>query len=186
MSEPTEPTEPAPTEPAAEPSADSGTQAQAGDPHSDLGDAGKRALAEERKARKAETKARQDLEARLKEYEDRDKSELEKAAERSQAAEAERDAAKAEALRLRTAIKHGISDEDAALFLTGTDEETLTRQAERLAERITATSGPRTPKPDPSQGARGPVGLDARIAEAEQKGDHRTAIALKSQQLLKK
>lgn len=157
----------------------------ASDSPTDLGDAGKKALAEERKARKAAEKSAADAAAKVKEYEDRDKTEMEKSAERSKQAEEERDAAKAEALRLRTAIKHGISDEDAELFLTGKDEETLTRQAERLAERLTA-AGPKIPKPDPSQGARGPVGLDARIAEAEKAGDVRTAIALKSQQLLKK
>lgn len=185
MSAPIEPADgQAPTEPA-EPPADPGTQAATGEPSSDLGDAGKRALAEERKARKAAEKASSDLAARLKEFEDRDKSELEKASEAWKTAEVERDAAKAEALRLRTAIKHGISDEDAELFLTGTDEETLTRQAERLAERM-AAAGPSVPKPDPSQGARGPVGMDARIAEAEKNGDVRTSLALKSQQLLKK
>lgn len=63
------------------------------------------------------------------------KSELEKAGEAKQKAEAERDAARAEALRYKVASKHGISDEDAELFLTGTDEETLTRQAERLTQR---------------------------------------------------
>jgi hypothetical protein len=73
--------------------------------------------------------------ARLDELVAADKSEAEKAAERAAAAESERDAAKAEALRLRIAAKHGVSDDDADLFLTGTDEETLTRQAERLAQR---------------------------------------------------
>lgn len=43
--------------------------------------------------------------------------------------------ARTEALRLRIAVRHGVSDEDAELFLTGTDEETLTRQAQRLASR---------------------------------------------------
>ena len=32
--------------------------------------------------------------------------------------------------------KHGIPDEDAELFLTGSDEATLNRQAERLAGRV--------------------------------------------------
>lgn len=40
-----------------------------------------------------------------------------------------------EALRRRVQAAHGISDEDADLFLTGTDEETLTAQAKRLADR---------------------------------------------------
>lgn len=38
--------------------------------------------------------------------------------------------------RLKIATEHGITDaDDIALFLTGTDEETLTRQAKRLSER---------------------------------------------------
>lgn len=74
--------------------------------------------------------------ARLDEIEQANKSEIEKAAEKAAAAERERDQAKAEALRLRVATKHGISDEDADLFLTGTDEATLTKQAERLAQRV--------------------------------------------------
>ena len=45
---------------------------------------------------------------------------------------------RADALRLRIAAKHGISDDDADLFLTGTDEDTLTRQAQRLADREAA------------------------------------------------
>ncbi len=38
-------------------------------------------------------------------------------------------------LRSRIQAKHGISDEDAELFLTGGDEESLTKQAERLTAR---------------------------------------------------
>lgn len=45
------------------------------------------------------------------------------------------EAATREALRRRVQAAHGISDEDADLFLTGTDEESLTAQAKRLAER---------------------------------------------------
>lgn len=74
--------------------------------------------------------------ARLDELEQANKSEIEKANEAKAKAEAEVAAAKAEALRLRVAAKHGISDEDADLFLTGTDEATLTKQAERLSERV--------------------------------------------------
>ncbi|BCI54947.1 hypothetical protein NIIDNTM18_42250 [Mycolicibacterium litorale] len=73
--------------------------------------------------------------AKLDEIEQANLSELEKANSRITAAESERDTAKAEALRLRIAVTHGISLEDADLFLTGTTEETLTAQAKRLADR---------------------------------------------------
>lgn len=73
--------------------------------------------------------------ARLDEIEAANKSELEKANERAAAAERERQQSQAEALRWRIAAKHGISDEDAELFLTGIDADTLTKQAERLTER---------------------------------------------------
>lgn len=45
----------------------------------------------------------------------------------------------AETARLRSdiAAAHGITAEDRDLFLTGTDEETLTKQAERLAAHVT-------------------------------------------------
>lgn len=45
------------------------------------------------------------------------------------------EAANREALRRRVQAAHGISDEDADLFLTGTDEESLTAQAKRLSDR---------------------------------------------------
>lgn len=43
--------------------------------------------------------------------------------------------AETRALRATIASTHGIAAEDRDLFLTGTDEETLTAQAKRLAER---------------------------------------------------
>ena len=49
--------------------------------------------------------------------------------------EQEVEATKREALKRRVQAAHQISDEDADLFLTGTDEQTLTSQAKRLAER---------------------------------------------------
>lgn len=80
-----------------------------------------------------------DLKAKAAKFDELDaanKSEIERAAEKAAAAERERDEARAEALRLRIATKHGISDpDDIDLFLTGTDEETLTKQAERLGQR---------------------------------------------------
>ena len=73
--------------------------------------------------------------ARLAEIEAGSKTEAEKAADRIDELEKRLADAQSAALRARIQAKHGISDEDAALFLTATDEDTLTRQAERLAER---------------------------------------------------
>lgn len=57
------------------------------------------------------------------------------AEERIAALEKEIQSTQREALRRRVQAAHGIADEDADLFLTGTDEETLTAQAKRLAAR---------------------------------------------------
>ena len=64
--------------------------------------------------------------------------------ERFAAVESELATTKADALRTRIASKYGISTEapkdgepsDADLFLTGTDEATLTAQAQRLAAQV--------------------------------------------------
>lgn len=72
--------------------------------------------------------------ARLAEIEEQNKSDVQKATDRAAAAEAKATAAEGKALRMQIAVKHGISEENAALFLTGTDEASLNQQAERLAE----------------------------------------------------
>lgn len=73
--------------------------------------------------------------ARLDEIEAANKSEIEKATEARTKAEQAAAQAQAEALRWKIAARHQIADDDAELFLTGTDEETLTKQAERLSQR---------------------------------------------------
>jgi hypothetical protein len=106
----------------------------------ELGDGGKKALdAERRRANTAEREAKA-LKARLDEIETAQLSEAEKAKKRAEEFEARALAAESGALRWRIAAKYGISDDDAELFLTGGDEDTLTRQAERFAERTTAQS----------------------------------------------
>jgi len=80
-------------------------------------------------------KANADAASRLAELEESQKSEAQKLADAKAAAEKEASDARAEAMRWRVAAKHGVSDDDAELFLTGTDEETLTKQAQRLGER---------------------------------------------------
>jgi hypothetical protein len=89
-------------------------------------------------ARKWEQRAKENKSAadRLAELEDANKSEIQKASDKATAAEKAAAEAKAEALRWKVAAKHGITEEDADLFLTGTDEETLTKQAQRLTERV--------------------------------------------------
>lgn len=87
------------------------------------------------------------------------KTEAEKAADTLRAAQAEAEQARASLLRYKTAAEHGITDaDDIALFLTGTDEETLTRQAQRLAERSQSDGRPRSPRPDTTQGRQGESG----------------------------
>lgn len=98
--------------------------------------------------------------ARLDEIEQANKTEAERLAEEAANARTEAEQARAELLRYRVAAEHGITDsEDIALFLTGTDEDTLKRQAERLAARQEAAGQPRAPRPDPNQGrqTRGPA-----------------------------
>lgn len=72
---------------------------------------------------------------RLQQIEDEGKSETQKLTDRIQGLEGELGNARREALVFRISAAHGITDEDAELFLTGNDEETLTRQAERLVGR---------------------------------------------------
>jgi hypothetical protein len=84
---------------------------------------------------RTEAKANAAAAKRLSEIEEAQKSDAEKAAERLRQLEEERDAAQRDALRFKVASKFGIGDDDAELFLTGSDEDTLTKQAERLAQR---------------------------------------------------
>lgn len=89
------------------------------------------------KAREQEKRAKENASAaqRLAEYEEANKTEAQKTADRLAAAEKVAADARQEALRLRIATRFQIGDEDADLFLTGSDEDTLTKQAERLAGR---------------------------------------------------
>lgn len=89
----------------------------------DLGDAGKRALTEERAARKAAEKAKADLEVRLKELEDKDKTEAQKAADRASTAEKRADEAEARALRLEVATAKGLTPAQSKRLVGATKEE---------------------------------------------------------------
>lgn len=84
---------------------------------------------------RTEAKANADAAKRLAEIEEANKTEAQKTAEALAAAQRDAEKAAAEALRWKIAAKFQVSDEDAELFLTGTDEDTLTKQAQRLSER---------------------------------------------------
>lgn len=121
-------------------------------PTDDLGDAGKRALDEERKARRAEAKRAKELETRLREFEDAGKSEQQKLLDRLKAAENEANGLRAEASRQRVANKYGLGD--LASVLSG-DEDAMEETAKLLQKRLKAAApdpapirfdgGPRTP-----------------------------------------
>ncbi len=84
---------------------------------------------------RTEAKANSEAAKTLAALEEANKSEIQKANDRLAATERERDEARVEGLRFKVAAAHGISGDDAELFLTGTDEETLTKQAKRLTDR---------------------------------------------------
>jgi hypothetical protein len=117
------------------------TQTQ-GDP-ADLGDAGKKALAAERDARKAAEKATTDALAKVKAFEDAQKTEAEKAAEALTAAQQTAAESAAKALRYEVAAEKGIPL-NAAMRLTGTTREELAADADVLKGLLGTTApGPR-------------------------------------------
>lgn len=191
--EPTDPPEP-PADPAAP-----GDPAPVADPP--LGAAGEKALAEWKQRAKDAEKLSREQAAALKAFEDAQKTEAEKLAERAEAAEQR--AAKAAALAVARTIKAAASGrfadaQDAVDALAAADflkdgeidDDAIEAALAGLLERkphwaAAAPSGPRIPAPDPAQGARpGAIPtLAQQIREAEEKGDVRLSIALKSRQL---
>jgi hypothetical protein len=113
-----------------------------------LGDPGKRALEAERKARRAAEKASADALAKVKEYEDAQKSEAERLAAKVSELEARAAKAEADALRQRIVSEAGIPA-DLADLVSGSDEATMRATADRLKAHIapprfagTANQGP--------------------------------------------
>lgn len=128
----------------------------------ELGDAGKKALTAERDARKQAERKNAEYEARLKEIEDANLSELEKATRerdeyRETVAKIQR-----ENDRNRVAIEKGVPS-DLIEFITGETAEDMAAKADLLISRLNAS--PSTPKPDRTQGA---SGKEAPITTAQQ------------------
>lgn len=129
-----------------------GTQERQGDSDAPLGEAGKKALTAEREARKQAEKAAAQYKKQLEEAAQSQMSDLERAQAEAKTAVERAEAAERDVLRYRIAAAHGITEGDADLFLTGADEDTMTAQAARYTE---LNQAPTTPRPDPSQGAKG-------------------------------
>ncbi len=110
----------------------------------DLGDAGKKALAEERAARKAAEKSAADLEARLKAIEDKDKTETQKAADAAATEKAARVAAEARADRLEVAMAKGLTPAQAKR-LQGATRDELEADADDLLETLKPAEGTKPP-----------------------------------------
>jgi hypothetical protein len=150
-----------------------------------LGDAGKRAL-------QAERKKASELEKELARYRkaeqekaDAEKSEIQKATEAREAAEKRAAASEQRLLRLEIAAEKGLTPAQAKR-LNGATREELEADADEILVDFPAAAKVGTPRPDPSQGARGagPT-IDSRIAEAQKAGDWRTVISLQNEKLTK-
>ena len=90
-----------------------------------------------KEAAKYRTEAKANAEAvkRLSDIEEQSKTDAQRQSERLADLEKRYADAEVRALRANIASEHGINAEDRDLFLTGADEETLTAQAKRLADR---------------------------------------------------
>jgi hypothetical protein len=171
----------------------------------DLGDAGKKALDEERAARREAEKQRKEMETRLKELEplaakakeleDSKKTETEKLGEKLTAAEKRAVEAEQKALRLEVASAKGLTQAQAKRLVGATKEE-LEADADELLASFGAgdTSGGkgsgskgRTPVEKLRPGAM-PTPPELTLAEqvkaAEQAGKWAEARRLKTQQLV--
>src|SRR5690606_6239240 len=114
-----------------------------------LGPNGEKALRAEREARAAAEKAAADYRAKLDEIEKASLSELEKAQREAQEAQAQLAEVTRQSTVNKVALEKGVPA-DLVEFLTGDNEEAIAAKADLLLARLNA---PKTPKPDPSQGA---------------------------------
>lgn len=157
----------------------------------DKPDAVSKAIKAEREAAKEARRRAEDAEAKVKEFEDAQKSEEEKREEALEAARKEADTYKDRIKQLE--VRQRRSEVAAAKNLppkladrlTGETVEEIEADADALLEDLGTLPG-ETPPPGDG-GARTPVqpkDLEAQIREAEAEGDYRKSMSLKSQQLV--
>lgn len=121
-------------------------------PDADLGDGGKKALDEERKARRDAEKVAADLKAQLQKLTDADKSETEKLADRVAAAEKRAEEAEARVIRAEVAHAKRLTPAQAKR-LSGSTREELEADADELIETFGVAgdkAGDDGDKPNPS------------------------------------
>lgn len=80
-----------------------------------------------------------EVKARLKEIEDRDKTEAQRLADQVTELQQEIETTKAEGLRYQLAVKHGLAEADLELLDTSGDPAEVEKRAKRLAERLGST-----------------------------------------------
>lgn len=188
------PTAPPPGDPAPTPTDPTPAPAPAADPDQPLGPAGKKALEAERQARK-------DLEQQLAAFAPLKelaaamaggqkppdgKSDIDVLREQFETHQKELATERASRWRLEVAQEKSLTAEQSAWLQGGTREELLESADLLLAAFPAQPAGPRTPAPDPSQGARGAApgpDLQAQIAAKKAAGDFLGAIALERSKL---
>jgi hypothetical protein len=125
-----------------------------------LGDAGKRAIQSERRRADSFEKQLKAFRAEAQSKADAELSELERVKKENAELLSNKASADLATIRLQVALEKGLTSKDAAR-LQGTDYETLSADAEDFVESLAErNSGNKqtSPKPDPSQGAKGSGG----------------------------
>lgn len=117
----------------------------------ELGEAGQKAIKAEREARRAAEKSAAELSARLKEIEDAQLTDLERAKQEAEQNAAELAKLREDNIRQKVALAKGVPT-DLIEFLGSGSEEQIVARADLLVARLNA---PTSPKPDLSQGATG-------------------------------
>lgn len=148
-----------------------------GDP-AELGDAGKKAIAEERKRANEAEKRAKELEAALKEREDAELSEVDRLTKalqerESRIGELESTASQStlDLIRYQVATEKGIPSAWVSR-LQGADRESIEQDADALLPSLRTDNPNPTPKADPSQGTAGAGGSVSTAQQfANQLGD---------------
>lgn len=170
--EPTEPTE------------TTGEAPATGEPADALGDAGKKALAAERAARREAEKRANDLAAQIKAAEDAGKTEAQKQAETLASLQADLAAMRAEKERAEVAAKTGVPVD--ILAGPGDDPSAWAEQVKAwAAEQAKPTEAPAQPvvRHHGNPPGAGAASLDEQIAAAEAAGDRTLTASLKALKL---